>query len=390
MQHTNAISVATATIVGMNAMIGAGIFSAPAALAGTNGIVALCTYVFVIATVWALALSISRLAYLYPQSGSFYTYAYQWGGQYAGVCAVSLYLIGLFIAMGLLAHIASDYIHGFIPYVPAPYIAYGLLATLSGLSIAGAQLSQAGQTVLIICTAFPIIATTCACATQADMSNIIVPDTILLRDILTATKSVIFGFFGFESAASLYQVVRNPEKNVPKALTYSIILVGVLYLAFIASLLFATPASTCMQQPILTDILQTIFPDHNILLYLLNISIVSAIVGTLHAMLWSASALVRATVEKLFVQQKMQHKLSHATSTLVVCATIATAYTIIQDLDTYFSLTVVCTVSAYSLSLITLLRMPHEWRNGHNIITITGLGAASCMMYFALEHLITG
>ena len=385
--QSHKISVTTAIIVGMNAMIGAGIFSAPSTLATTNGFVAICTYIFVIAAVWALALSISRLAYLYPQAGSFYTYAFQWGGQPAGICAISLYMLGLFIAMGLLTNIASTYLYGFFPYGSPSYIAYGLLALLAGLNIAGAELSELGQTLLIISTVFPIIATTVICFSQASLSNIHIPDTIAISDILKATKSVIFTFFGFESAASLYNVVKNPEKNVPKALSSSIIIVGILYLAFITSILLATPASLLTTQNVLlTDILQTIFPDKYYLIQMVYISLLSAIIGTLHAMLWSASALLRSTLPRI----KRSWNISSLSSTTFVAATIAGAYTAIYDLDTYFSLTVVGIVSAYSLSMLTLLFIPREWKNGHNIITVAGLTAATSMMYFAIQYLVTG
>jgi len=390
MARSHKIGVSTATIVGMNAMIGAGIFSAPETLAGTNGIVALCTYIFVIATVWALALSISRVAYLYPEAGSFYTYAYQWGGQYAGIAAVSLYLIGLFVAMGLLTNLASTYLYGFFPYhqvfpyLHSAYIAYGLLITLTALNIAGAELSELGQTVLIIATVFPIVATTIACLTKADTANLIIPTQLRISDILSATKSVIFGFFGFESAASLYQVVRDPERNVPRALTYSIILVGILYLAFIGTIIMAAPPSVLAEATSLTDILQTIFPHQKILINMIHVAVLSAIIGTLHAMLWSASALLRATVSRV----TSQIRISPTVSALLVGGTIAFTYTTIHDLDTYFSLTVISVVTAYTLSLLTLLFKPREWRNGQNIITSAGLLAAGCMITFAVQSLL--
>jgi len=378
------ISMPTAIIIGMNAMIGAGIFAAPAALAHINGVIALCTYIFVIATVWALALSISRLAALYPKEGAFYTYASQWGGHVAGVSSVSLYLVGLFIAMGLLANLASSQLHELFPAIPAPYMAYAILALLTALNVAGAELSEIGQTILIICTVFPLLVTTGICFLQADTSHIAWPEYISIKDILTSAKSIIFGFFGFESAAALYNVVYQPEKNVPKAVTYSIILVGALYLAFITSVLLATPPSFLKQAPSLPAILQYIMPGYQILTILINVSIFSAIVGTLHAMLWSASSLLQSSV----TLAKDTWHISRLQSVICVASIITLAYTCITDLETYFSLTVLGVVSAYSLSVITLLTLPQEWKNGQNVITVTGLMAAGAMIVFALQHFI--
>lgn len=61
----------TATLIGMNAMIGAGIFTSPAKLATAVGPAALLTYLFVIVAVWCMAQSFGRLGELFPGVGSF-------------------------------------------------------------------------------------------------------------------------------------------------------------------------------------------------------------------------------------------------------------------------------------------------------------------------------
>ena len=81
------IGVVTATIIGMNAMIGAGIFAVPATLASCVGPAGILTYVFVIIAVWFMAQSLARVAQLYPQEGSFYTYTKQWAGHVGGLIA---------------------------------------------------------------------------------------------------------------------------------------------------------------------------------------------------------------------------------------------------------------------------------------------------------------
>ena len=113
------ISLLTATIVGMNAMIGAGIFAVPAALASNVGPAGILTFAFVIVAVWLMGSSIARLAQLFPQEGSFYIYAKQWGGHLVGLIAAGAYLIGLLIAMGLLAQVAGGYLHDYFPVFSA-------------------------------------------------------------------------------------------------------------------------------------------------------------------------------------------------------------------------------------------------------------------------------
>ena len=73
--HKHKIGVLTATIVGMNAMIGCGIFALPTAIGNYIGPAGIITTLLVAIAVWFMALSLARLAALFPQAGSFYIYA---------------------------------------------------------------------------------------------------------------------------------------------------------------------------------------------------------------------------------------------------------------------------------------------------------------------------
>src|SRR5579859_5167114 len=92
---SNKISVTTATLIGINSMIGAGIFSAPAVLASYVGPAGLLTYLIVILSVWCMAFSFAYLAQAFPEEGAFYTYAKQWGGHRMGLLSSTAYLIGI-------------------------------------------------------------------------------------------------------------------------------------------------------------------------------------------------------------------------------------------------------------------------------------------------------
>jgi amino acid transporter len=377
------IGVTTATIVGMNAMIGAGVFSAPATLASTTGPVAIVTYIFVMIAVWLLAISLSRVAQLFPEEGSFYAYAKQWGGHPAGILASASYIAGLLIAMGLLAQLAGNYLHEYVPVIPATPLSLALLFVLIIANIAGAQLSQIGQMLLICTTVFPILATSLLCLTKINPAHIDSLQGLTITNILSTTKLVIFGFFGFEAAASLFSVIKNPQKAVPKALTYSITLVGLLYLLFIGSIILATPLSLFSHPKVLlSTILLQIFPDKAWLITLIHFAILSAIIGTLHSMIWSASTLISSLAKKtnLHISQKA--------GVLIVGSCITLTSLFLKSLDLFFSLTAALLVFAYGLAIITLLFIPSEWKSGRNAITLCGLATALAMMIFAVQGIL--
>lgn len=379
------IGVTTATIIGMNAMIGAGIFTAPAAIGAYVGPAGIIAYLFVIVAVWFIAQSLARVAARFPEEGSFYAYAKKWGGHGIGLIAGYSYFIGLLIAMGLLAQVAGNYLHEpFFPSVDVTTLGFCALIALVLLNMFGVVLSELGQQILICTTTFPLILTTIMCFMKADPANLTPFAPYGLRNIFQATRAVIFGFFGFECASSLFSIVENPKKNVPRALTYSIGIVGVLYLLFVASIILSTPLALLSDPRIaLPIVLQSLFPTNTWLLTAIHISILSAVVGTIHSMIWSSSVLMVSLLKQIH-----GIRISQRFAVLIVGFFISLSFFFLKNIDLFFSLTAIFLILAFSLSIITLLTIKEEWKSGRNFITIGGLITAAIIFYFAAEGVI--
>lgn len=386
------IGVATATIIGMNAMIGSGIFTAPATMAAYVGPAGILAYIFVIISVWFIAQSFARVASLFPEEGSFYAYTKQWAGHRIGLFAGFFYLFGLLIAMGLLAQMAGTYLEYFIPYSPFTLGICALIA-LVFLNMFGVALSQAGQIILIISTLFPLLAITLLCLTKSSIANLSPFVPYGFTNVLKATRVVIFGFFGFECAASLFSIVESPQKNVPRALTYSILIIGVIYTLFVSSIILSTPLNlfTDPRTP-LSVTLDMLFPSMHWFITVIHFSILSAIVGTIHSMVWSSSALLVALSHKIrcsWVQTlNSRGYINQRSSAFFVGLCILLSYITLKNPDLFFSLTALGIITAFLLSITTLLTMRSEWQSGQNIKTIIGMSTALVILYFAAEGLV--
>ena len=394
MSHTQAkIGVSTATIIGMNAMIGAGIFTAPAVMGTHVGPAGILAFMFVVASIWFMAVSVARLAYLFPEEGSFYTYAKQWSGHLGGMLAVSAYFIGLLIAMGLLCRMSGTYLQTFFPTISAWHLGLASLASLVALNIFGVRMSQVGQHILIICTVFPLVATTLMCLTKASWSNLIPFAPYGFTNVMKATRVVIFSFFGFECATSLFNVVKDPAKNVPRALTYSILLVGLIYTLFIGAIIAATPAHIFTDETMrASEILSQLFPGNEWILKLIDFSILSAILGTIHSMIWACSNLLKTIIAKMQspLAQTLVKKgyINTTTTVLFVGFWILMSYISLENINLFFYLTAVFIVFAFIMSMITLLTIKQEWDSQQNIKTIFGIITAAAIFAFALEGII--
>lgn len=362
------IGITMATIVGMNAMIGAGIFAVPSKLQMYVGPAGLLSFAFVIVAVWFMALSIARVAQLYPQEGAFYTYAYQWGGHTVGLLAATTYLIGLVIALGLLTRIIGIYLQGYFPDYSPELLGITIVTLLILLNLAGAVLNKIGQIILIIFTILPLAVITLLCLSKATLQNLVPFAPYGFKHILTATQAVIFGFFGFEAIPSLFKIVEKPEKNVPRAITYSIIIVGIIYLTFVASIILALPRTLFTSASIpLSDVLLSVFPNYTWLVHGIRVAIIITIAGTIHSMIWALSNLMVSCLHKT---ENFKNVLTQKSAVVVIGLGIAVACLTLKSIDLLFNLTALFIVFTYASAIVVLLVKP-ENRSPYNVAIAT-------------------
>jgi len=384
------MSLTTAISTSINAMVGAGIFSVPLALQAEVGPAGIITYLLVIGSVWCIGLSLAQVGRIYPGVAAFYNYTAPWGGHILGMMTTCLYIVGLVIAMSLLTSVAGESIHTCVPLLPTPVAAYFLLLLLTLLSAAGLHISSMGQRILFYTTITPIIIITILCLMTGSVQHLFPFAPYGYWSIIRATRSVIFGFFGFECVTAFYPLLEHPTRDIPRALTYAILFVGMLYTLFVFSIIFAMPTSflSAHESASLIELLTARFPQHQFLTYSVSIAIIAAVVGTIHAMLWSASTLIVSAYTKAFPQ----HSIRPSTTLIGLSIIIGVLCTIITDINLFFSITALCVVTAYALSITTLL-LP---RTRINTITriIGGIGLCStiiigsCALYDIVYYML--
>lgn len=391
MSQQSKISTTTATFIGMSAMIGAGIFTAPATLAVYVGPAGIIAYLFVVLAVWFLAQSFARLAAIFPEGGSFYTFTKQWAGHTVGLITAATYLTGLLVAMGLLIQLAGNYMAPFIPVSPFA-LGLGILGTLVTLNLFGSVSAHLGI-ILNIITVFCLISITGLCFTKMSLANLYPFAPHGFANIFKATKVVIFGFFGFEAVTSLSNVVENPQKNIPRATAYAVLAVAALYIAFITSVLLSTPASyfSSPKEP-LSETLKLLFPTATWFITIIQAGILSSLIGCVYAIIYSTSNLLLsllAQIKSSGLQRALTSgKINHRIAVLLVSGVILLSFLTVSDINLFFSLTAVLIVFSYIMAIIALLPIKAEWQSGQNYKTVIGLATGFVIFVFAVQGLV--
>lgn len=376
------ISLPIAIIIAINAMIGAGIFTIPSELMAAVGPAGLISMLVVSCGVWFMAQAFAQLAKNNPQEGSLYTYAKSWGGRRIGELAAILYLCGMIVAMGLLCKYSGQNIHTLLPALPAQVASIGVLILVTLLTILGVHVSTLGQYMMLACTLFPLMSITLLCLLKVKLSNFQPFMPYGFASVLESTQIVIFNFFGFECAASLFKILKNPEKNIGKSFIVSISIVALIYMLFTGSMIGAFGAELATKNP--TELLQQLYPQISSFVYILDISIISAIIGTVHAMLWSASYLFSFLIQESSNAGTTWLSKPQNNAALMALL-ISVPLLFINSLILFFNLTALVVVSAYILSMLALVVIPRQ----RSLVGIVGCSVGFCILAASIHGIIT-
>jgi amino acid transporter len=251
------------------------------------------------------------------------------------------------------------------------------------------KISAVGQHVLIAATVLPLFATTIICLTRADASLLTPFAPFGIAKVFTSARIIIFSFFGFECCASLYTVMQNPTRDVPRALILSILFVGAIYFFFMVSLILAVPLHYFSDPLIpISSVLKQIFPQQEWLILLIHTSILAATLGTIHAMQWGTSELLHVLVRKIAFLRPIVPFMTTQCSAILLGGLLFLPLLFFQNLNLFFSCTAIGVAGAYLLSIMTLFFIKQEWKLTRLIVPIIAVGTIVLILGFSIENII--
>jgi amino acid transporter len=228
---------AVALIVGV--VIGAGIFKAPAVVAGLSGSPGWMFGAWILGGVISLigALCYAELATAYPSAGGDYHFLHRaYGRAVAFLFGWARFAVITTGSIALLAFVFGDYMQQAVPlsFLPAGWgpVAYacGAVVLLTVLNLAGIRSGAFAQTWLTLAEVAGLLLIAAAA---------IVADPAPAPIAATGNAPVSFGlamvfvlltYGGWNEAAYISAEVRDGRRNMVKALTWSILLITGLYL----------------------------------------------------------------------------------------------------------------------------------------------------------------
>jgi APA family basic amino acid/polyamine antiporter len=224
-------------MISMGAMIGSGIFVLPALGFKKAGPAVVLAYVLAALVVLPPALAKAEMATAMPESGGTYLYIDRALGPMMGTVAgigawFSLVFKSSFALVGLGAYLLL-----FTPVSQEviTFVALGLGALVVVLNISGTKLSGKIQAVIVSLVVLGLVAYTVNSGVLIDVGNFTPFATTGTGGIITAAAFVFVSYAGVTKIASIAEEVRNPGKNLPRAILGSLAVMTVIYVAVVAA-----------------------------------------------------------------------------------------------------------------------------------------------------------
>lgn len=186
------------------------------------------------------AVSYGKMAAVFPEAGSTYTYASQALHPTVGYLAGWVMILDYLLMPMLCVIIAGNSCHKLVPSVPYSVWVVITATVITGINIAGIQMTSRATSIFnILLTASILWFLTDAiwALTHGVGSGVLFslapfysPESFSLHAVMAATPVAVLSFLGFDGISTLAEDSKSPEKNVARATVLVCLIAGALFI----------------------------------------------------------------------------------------------------------------------------------------------------------------
>lgn len=249
---------AAAVLVGVT--IGSGIFRTPAAIAETLGSPGAFLLVWVIGGLVTLmgALAIAELAGMFPRSGGILAYLHEAHGPLpAFLYGWAELTVIRASAIGAISTIFAEYLGRLITLTPSEvqYVAAGLIFLIALLNWIGVGYAAVLMNITTVLKygALLGLALFAFGAGDGNVANFTVAEattTVGVSALFTALVSVMWAYDGWSNLSFIGGEVKDPDRNLPRALLVGVAAIVAIYLLVNAAYLYLVPVDEMAGVPL--------------------------------------------------------------------------------------------------------------------------------------------
>ena len=234
-QSNRHIGFGSMVLLGINSIIGSGIFLLPGAVTGIAGNWSIAVYLFISFLILAIAWCFAQCAALYDRNGGAYIYAKEAFGDFIGFeIGLMRWVVGSVgwasIVVGFLTILSSVWPAA----LEEPWrslIIIGIVGGLSLLNILGIKAFRHLNNLITLTKLIPLILfiTVGVFYIEPDFYPQLNIEEFEISSFSTAALMLFYAFGGFETLVVAAGEMKNPEKNLPLAVMVVISVCSLLY-----------------------------------------------------------------------------------------------------------------------------------------------------------------
>jgi basic amino acid/polyamine antiporter, APA family len=228
----------TLVIYGVGDILGAGIYAVIGKIAGLSGTLVWASFLTAMVVATFTALSYAELGSRFPQSGGVACFVHRaFRTNWLSVLVGWLMFCTCLVSMATLSKSFAGYLNAFAPAIPTWSIVLALFAVLAYINFRGMRESSALN---ILCTFIEVtgliivIIVAVLFLNGGGTANSTAPvptePAIGWVAIVQGAALAFYAFIGFEDIVNVAEEVKNPERNVPKAIILALAIAGVIYI----------------------------------------------------------------------------------------------------------------------------------------------------------------
>jgi amino acid transporter len=238
----------------LNIVVGAGVFTIPAALAAGAGSWSLAVLLFTITLAALLAICAAEVASRYDVTGGPLVYARSAFGPMTGFVVGWLMYLSRITSFGAIAVIMLDYAAGLLPAlangVARAVVIVLFVATITAVNLRGIAQGALASNVLTAIKLTPLVLLALFGIAVGTPTSAALPPPAGLDALGSAVLVAFFACMGFEVAAVVAGETRNPRRDVPLGMLGGTAGVAVLYTLLLIACLATVPNLGSSQRPL--------------------------------------------------------------------------------------------------------------------------------------------
>ena len=268
--------------LGINFVVGAGIFGLPSKVFSLSGPWSLLAYVVCAATVILIVLCFSEVASRFTQTGGPYLYAREAFGPFIGFEVGWLRWLAGVASFGANSNLLIDYLSYFWPAahegVLRALVLTVIVILMTTVNVIGVRDTTIASNVMAVGKMIPLLLFIAVGIFYIDPRNFAVTSQPAYGTFSMSVLLLVYAFTNFEAIGVPAGEVRDPQRTVPFALLTTIGIVTLLYVLIQVVCIGTLPGLAESARP-LTDASRRFLGEPGV--YLLSLGVVISIMGNL-------------------------------------------------------------------------------------------------------------